>query len=47
MVILNVEIGIGLGAKVNITITSIRFNLVIKLDIYSELIKKACILLKI
>ena len=47
MVILNVEIGIGLGAKVNITIPSIRFNLVIKLDIYLRLIKKAYILLRI
>jgi len=37
----------GLGIKADITVTSIRFNLVIKLDIYTELIKKAYILLRI
>ena len=31
------EAGAGLNAKANITITSIRFNLAIKSDIYSEL----------
>ena len=47
MVILNIKAGIGLGTKANITITSIRFNPVIKLDIYTELTEKACTLLKI
>jgi len=37
----------GLGAEANIAITSVRFNPVIKLDIYLELIKKAYILLRI
>jgi len=37
----------GLGAKANITITSVRFNLAIKLDIYLELTEKAYILLRI
>ena len=41
------EAGIGLGIKANITITNIRFNPAIKSNIYSELIEKACILLKI
>ena len=41
------EISVGLGAEANITIISVRFNPVIKSDIYLELIKKACILLKI
>ena len=41
------EVGMGLGIKADITITSIRFNLVIKLDIYIGLIEKAYILLKI
>jgi hypothetical protein len=36
-----------LGIKANITITSVRFNPAIKLDIYLELIKKAYILLRI
>ena len=46
MVILDIEVGVGLDIKANITITSIRFNPVIKLDIYLELIEKACILLR-
>jgi hypothetical protein len=46
-VVLDIKIGTKYSAKADITIASIRFNLVIKLDIYSELIKKACILLKI
>ena len=37
----------GLGAEANIAVASIRFNLVIKLDIYLELIEKAYILLRI
>ena len=37
----------GLDIKANITITSIRFNLAIKLNIYTELTEKAYILLKI
>ena len=37
----------GLGAETDITITSIRFNLVIKLNIYLKLIEKAYILLRI
>ena len=41
------EAGIGLNIKANIAITSIRFNLVIKLNIYLEFIEKAYILLRI
>jgi hypothetical protein len=41
------KIGAGLGIEANIAITGVRFNLVIKLDIYLELIEKACILLRI
>ena len=41
------EVGVGLDAEADIAITSIRFNLVIKLNIYLELIEKAYILLKI
>ena len=41
------EINIGLGTKANITVTSIRFNPVIKLNIYLELTEKAYILLRI
>jgi hypothetical protein len=40
------EVGAGLGAEANIAIT-VRFNLVIKLNIYLELIEKARILLRI
>jgi hypothetical protein len=47
MVILDIEVGMWLGAKANITITSVRFKLAIKSDIYLELIEKACILLRI
>jgi hypothetical protein len=47
VVILNIEVGMRLGVKANITITSVRFNLVIKSDIYLEFIEKACILLRI
>jgi hypothetical protein len=36
-----------LNIEADIAVTSVRFNLVIKLDIYSELIEKACILLRI
>jgi hypothetical protein len=46
-VVLNVEVGAGLGVEANITVASIRFNPVIKLDIYLELIEKAYILLRI
>ena len=41
------EVGIGLGIEANIAIAGVRFNLVIKLDIYLELIEKAYILLRI
>jgi hypothetical protein len=41
------EVGIGLGTEADIAIASIRFNLVIKLNIYIELIEKARILLRI
>ena len=37
----------GLGTEANIIITSIRFNLVIKLNIYLKFIEKAYILLRI
>jgi hypothetical protein len=37
----------GLGAEADIAVAGVRFNLVIKLDIYLELIEKACILLRI
>jgi hypothetical protein len=47
VVILNIKAGTRLGVKANITITGIRFNLAIKLDIYLELTEKAYILLKI
>ena len=47
MVVLDIVVGIGLGVKANIAITSIRFNPAIKLDIYLELIEKAYILLRI
>ena len=40
------EVDNGLGIEANITVTSIRFNLAIKLDIYLELIEKAYILLR-
>jgi hypothetical protein len=36
-----------LGIKANITITSVRFNPTITLDIYLEFIEKTCILLRI
>jgi hypothetical protein len=35
-----------LGTEADIAITSIRFNLAIKLDIYLEFTEKACILLR-
>ena len=37
----------GLGAEADITTAGVRFNLAIKSDIYSELTKKARILLRI
>ena len=46
-VILNIDIGVGLGVEANITIASIRFNPAIKSDIYLKLIEKAYILLRI
>jgi hypothetical protein len=46
VIVLDIKVNTGLGIEANITVTSVRFNLVIKLDIYIELIKKACILLK-
>ena len=39
--------GIELSVEADITITNIRFNLAIKLNIYLELIEKAYILLMI
>ena len=47
MVVLDVEVGIGLGTEADIAVATVRFNLVIKLDIYTELTEKACILLRI
>ena len=41
------EAGIKLGVEANITITSIKFNLAIKLNIYLKLIEKTYILLRI
>ena len=41
------EVGVGLSTEANITVASIGFNLVIKLDTYIEFIEKACILLRI
>ena len=41
------EAGIRLGAEADITVTGVRFNLAIKLNIYLELIEKARILLRI
>ena len=41
------EVGVGLGVEADIAVTGVRFNLVIKLDIYLELIEKAYILLRI
>ena len=37
----------GLGSEADIAVASVRFNLVIKSDIYLELTEKACILLRI
>ena len=47
MVILNTEVGTKLGIEADITVTSIRFNLAIKLNIYIGLTEKAYILLRI
>ena len=47
MVVLDIEVDIGLGIEADITITSVRFNSVIKLNIYIELTEKAYILLRI
>ena len=47
IVVLDVEVGMGLGTEANIAVTTVRFNPVIKLNIYTELIEKACILLRI
>ena len=41
------KVGIGSSTKANITAAGVRFNLIIKLDIYIELIEKAYILLRI
>ena len=41
------DISIGLNIEANITVTSVRFNPAIKLNIYLELIEKAYILLRI
>jgi len=46
-VALDAEVGAGLGAEADIAVAGIRFNLAIKLDIYSELTEKARILLRI
>ena len=47
MVVLNAEVDAGLGTEADITIASVRFNSAIKLDIYTGLTEKACILLRI
>ena len=47
MVVLDIKVNIGLGIKADITITSIKFNLAIKLNIYIGLTEKAYILLRI
>ena len=41
------EVGAEVGVEDDIAITSIRFKLVVELNIYLELIKKARILLRI
>ena len=46
-VVLNAEVGVELGIEADITITNIRFNLAIKLDIYLKFTEKAYILLRI
>ena len=46
IVVLDAEAGAELGAGAGIAIT-VRFDLAIKPDIYLELTKKACILLRI
>jgi len=38
---------VGLGAETDITVAGVRFNPVIKSDIYSELTEEACILSRI
>ena len=47
MVVLDAEVGVGLGTKADITVISVRFNSAIKLNIYIGLTEKACILLRI
>jgi len=46
-VVLDTEVGVGLGAEADIAVAGVRFNPAIKLDIYLELIEKAYILLRI
>ena len=43
----DVEAGVDVDVEDNITVASIRFKLVVELNIYLELIEKACILLRI
>ena len=44
---MGVEIGVEVGVEDNIAVASIRFKLAVELNIYLELIEKACILLRI
>jgi len=44
---MGVEVGVKVNAEDDITITSIRFKLVVELNIYLELIEKVRILLRI
>jgi hypothetical protein len=41
------EVGAEVDAEDDIAVTSIRFKLVVELNIYLELIEKVCILLRI
>ena len=41
------EVGVEVGVEDNIAVASIRFKLVVKVNIYLELIEKARILLRI
>ena len=42
-----VEVGVEVDAEDDIAVASIRFKLVVELNIYSELTEKVCILLSI
>ena len=47
VVVLDAEVGIELGIEADIAVATVKFNLAIKLNIYTKLIEKACILLRI